>query len=245
MCSEYSIKTTQKELETTLKTQLKNMSGVHEWNQKVKMTLKAPLIEMQNGDIVLTEGVFPKPPPFPNSRISDLKINRQTGEEELVRIYDVQAWKEGFARAPCLIPMSSFVEPVYWGHEIGKAVQFTAKDEPLLFVAGLRMIRANHPDKSKAGFSLLTHTASPQMLDYHHRLIFLLTKEHALDWITQDFLPTERFDFLLKHRSIPHFKIATDRVMAKKPQARIDEQKSKLKEEIRYVNFLKTEGILG
>ncbi|MBC7740776.1 MAG: SOS response-associated peptidase family protein [Bdellovibrionaceae bacterium] len=245
MCSEYSIKTSQKKLESTLKTQFKNVTGAKTWDQKVKMSLKAPLIEMQNNDLVLTEGVFPTPPPFPNSRLSDLKINRKTGEEELVRIYDVPAWKEGFSKAPCLIPMSHFVEPVYWGDDTGKAMQFTTEKDPLLFCAGLRMIRASSSDKTKTGFSLITHTASKQMLNYHHRLIFLLQADHALDWITLEGSPLERFEFLLKHRYIPKFKIETDRIMAKKPKSRIEEQKIKLDIEMKYVEFLKTEGISG
>lgn len=245
MCSEYIVKTTAEEIAESIDDIVKIISKEKSWNKRIKMSLTAPLIEKQNGELVLTEGVFPTPSPFPNSRMSDLKVNRKTGEEELVRIYDVPSWKEGFAHAPCLIPMSSFIEPVYWGENIGAAMNFSSKKDPVLFVAGLRMIRNPKLDKRDAGFSLITHTASEQMLQYHHRLVALIEPKQAIDWLDEDLTPQERFNYLLKNRYVPEFEVEKDRMMAKKPQSRIDEQNEKLKEEMRYRQFLEDEMIGG
>ncbi len=245
MCSEYSIKKTDQEIFVSFGQRGKNISGREVFDQKVQMSLPAPILEIQDGQLVLTEALFPTPPPFPNSRMSDLKQNKKTGEEELVRIYDVPSWKYGFAHAPCIVPMSSFVEPVYWGDELGSAMKFSLKNHETIFVAGLRMIRNEQADKTTAGFSLITHTASDQMLNYHHRLIVLLKAKAAQDWLILGGSAEERFNFLLANRYVTSFEIEKDRVMAKKPQKRIDEQLAKLDKEMIYREFLEVEGLDG
>lgn len=245
MCSEYTSKTTQKELEDALTVSLKNLMNESSWDKKIKMSLQSPILELQNNEIVLTEARFPTPPPFPNSRLSDLKENKRTGEIELTRIYDVASWKHGFNLAPCIVPMKSFIEPVYWGPELGSAMRFSSEQGEQLFVAGLRMIRSEKEDKTLAGFSLITHTASEQMLKYHHRLIVKLKAPAAIDYLAFDGTPEERFNFLLENRYMPNLKAEKDRTMVKKPKSRIDEQVAKLEKEMQYREFLKTEGVAG
>lgn len=245
MCSEYILKTRIEEFQDAFEDMIVNLSGAQQWERRVRLSERAPLIELQNDKLVLTEAQFPAPPPFPNSRISDLKIDYKTGEEKLMRIYELPTWKRGFTEARCLIPLTAFVEPAYWGPSAGSAMTFSSQEDPVLFVAGIRILNPKSMDKTGAGFSLITHTASKQMLEYHQRLVVLLKAKDGLQWIQNDGTPEEKLKFLLEKRYMPTFAVDKDRNLAKVWEKKKDLHAQKLSHEKSYAEFLQIEGLRG
>lgn len=241
MCSEYNISTTDKAIREVLDADVVTLSSNHEWYQKVRLTNKAPILfRRASGDLVLDEYVFPVQP-FPNSRLSSIERKDLNGEDPQVRrIYDLPTWKKPFEKSPCLVPMSSFIEPVYWGEDAGTAQEFKPPREDLFFIPGI-IIPGRTPKTDKA-FSLLTHTPSAQMLKYHHRLLMMLKPADALKYLDAEDA-RERFDFLLKHRWVPELKVEKNRQLAKGWEKKVDSHVASLDAEKKYIDVLKTEGV--
>jgi putative SOS response-associated peptidase YedK len=241
MCSEYHVKTKineiADELGVPIKTSLENTS----WDQRIKFTLPAPVIAKKENEFRLGELIFPAQP-FPNSRLSQIKE-----DDQIVRIYDIPLWKQSFKQFPCIVPMTSFLEPAYWGKNAGEVIEFTPPKESLFFVPGI-VIKPRVPATGKLnGFSLLTHTASEQMLSYHHRLLVLLKPDAAVEYLNlgPDIDPEERFNFLIENRYLPEFKTAKSRHMAKGWEKRVDQHLAALEDENAYRSALQLEQVQG
>ncbi len=252
MCSEYSIKTKVEEVAKALGTSIKASGKDSAWDSRIKFTNFAPVVTLKANLPVIGELVFPANP-FPNSRLSQASSNKNktstdesSEEDQIVRIYDIPMWREGFSKNPCLVPMTSFFEPAYWGDHAGEVIEFKHPEEQLLFVPGF-MIKPRVPSTGKLnGFTLLTHTASEQMLNYHHRLLVLLKPKEALEYLFLDKEdPVARFDFLLKHRLTPKFKTSKDRTMAKGWEKRVEDHESSLADENKYRAILAKEQVSG
>jgi putative SOS response-associated peptidase YedK len=240
MCTEYRLFTNPEEIANELGSAVENATAEKSWDLRVRLTNKAPVILKTKNKLQLDEYTFPVNP-FPNSRLSGLDAKTLDEDDPQVRrIYELPTWKEAFQKTPCLVPMSGFVEPVYWGSEAGTAQEFRPAEKKLFFVAGI-VIHGRVPKTSQA-FSLLTHTPSAQMLKYHHRLLVMLKLEDALTYLELE-SSRERFDFLIEHRWIPELKIQKDRNLAKGWEKKIDSHKASLEGEKKYISVLKHEGI--
>ena len=240
MCSEFKTKTKLNEVEATIGESIESNASESSWDRTVKFTNSAPVLVKKKGVLTLEEMIFPAQP-FPNSRLSQLK------EDQIVRIYDVPIWKTGFHQHPCLVPMTSFMEPAYWGPRRGEIVEFSPPaSDKMFFVPGL-VIKPRVPATGKFnGFSLLTHTASEQMLEFHHRQLVMLKPQQALEYLEmQDANPEERFNFLVENRYLPTFNVEKERNMAKGWEKRVDQHVEALNEEKHYRSALSKEHVRG
>lgn len=113
-------------------------------------------------------------------------------------------------------------------------------------MAGMR-INPRVPATGKLnGFSMLTHTPTEQMLQYHQRMLVFLKPAQARQWLEEsDFSAEDRLRFLLDQRYLPNLEVIVDRQMAKGWEKRQKEHLHKLDAEKRYLNFLRDEGIPG
>jgi putative SOS response-associated peptidase YedK len=241
MCSEYHIKTKINEIADELGVPVKSASENKSWEQRIKFTLSAPVIAKRENELRVGELIFPAQP-FPNSRLSQIKE-----DDQVVRIYDIPLWKSSFKQFPCIVPMTSFLEPAYWGKNAGEVIEFTPPKENLFFAPGI-VIKPRVPATGKLnGFSLLTHTASDQMLDYHHRLLVLLKPQAAVEYLnlSSETHPEERFNFLIENRYIPEFKATKSRTMAKGWEKRVDQHLAALEDEKAYRSALRAEQVSG
>lgn len=241
MCSEYHVKTKINEIADELGVPVKSVSENTAWDQRTKFTLHAPVIAKKEDEFRVGELIFPAQP-FPNSRLSQIKE-----DDQVVRIYDIPLWKQSFKQFPCIVPMTSFLEPAYWGKDAGSVIEFTPPKENLFFVPGI-VIKPRVPATGKLnGFSLLTHTASEQMLQYHHRLLMLLKPEAAVEYLNLDSEtdPEERFNFLIENRYVPEFKTMKSRHMAKGWDKRVDQHLAALEDEKAYRSALHQEQVPG
>ena len=241
MCSEYLVKTKINEIADELGAPVKSASKNNSWDQRTKFTLAAPVIANRDGEFRVGELIFPAQP-FPNSRLSQVKE-----DDQVVRIYNVPLWKTSFKQFPCIVPMTSFLEPAYWGKEAGGVIEFSPPKEKMFFVPGI-VIKPRVPATGKLnGFSLLTHTASDQMLEFHHRLLMLLKPQAAVEYLNlgPDTDPEERFNFLIENRYVPDFKTAKSRTMAKGWEKRVDQHLGALEDEKAYRSVLSQEQVSG
>ena len=239
MCAEYQLRASVKDVQGALRPSVKNLTGQSGWDMRVKFTLRAPVIEMVQGDLQIVMAVFPAQP-FPNARLSSVDSR---DHESIVRVYEKPTWSEGFKSHRCLVPMTSFFEPVYWGDAAGTVQEFSDHASGLFFVPAIKIKPRVPPTGKTDGFSLLTHTASPQMLKYHHRLLVFLKPDDAVQWLVGDTVDVrEKFDFLLSHRYTPELSVSQDRTMAKGWEKRASSHQDDLKEEEAYVATLKEVG---
>jgi putative SOS response-associated peptidase YedK len=188
----------------------------------------------------LVERVFPASP-FPNSRLS----GADTGDAENIRrIYDLPTWKEGFRSERLLVPLTDFFEPAYWGSEKGAIMRFHVPEDEVFFIAAIA-IKPNVPKTGKRdGFSLITHAATTQMLNYHHRLVVILRGKDALGFLEPG-TPEEKFNYLLEHRYTGPLEAEKERTMAKGWEKRVELHNSKLAHEMKYTDKLAKEGVEG
>ncbi len=215
-------------------------------NRRIKLSLPAPVLMNRQGELALEEKVFPVQP-FPNSRLSSLAHGSEDEvptDREIRRIYEAPTWKRAFTETPVIVPMTEFFEPVYWGSEKGTVQAFSIPGEEVFFAAGL-LIQSRVPKASSLNaFTLLTHTATAQMRDYHHRLVVLLEKKAAKEYL-EPMSAKDRFEFLIENRYTRQLSVSKDRTMAKGWEKRVSAQEAKLKREEAYLESLKSESIEG
>lgn len=251
MCSEYTTKTNPKEIEKSLGVPVVDKAKDFEWGKTVKFYTQAPVIQKLNDDsLQISLRIFPTSP-MPNSRLSGLEGQSDGGSEtedlderQIKRIYDMKYWKEGFAEDPLLIPLSQFTEFAYWGPELGTAQGFKIPGSKVLFAAGIGIKPFTPKGDKGSAFSMLTHTATDQMFEYHHRLIVLLEPEKALGYL-EALTPEERFNYLIENRYTGQFEVSKIRNMAKGWEKRMENQERKLKNELKYREVLKANHVEG
>jgi putative SOS response-associated peptidase YedK len=251
VCSEYQTKTSPKEIEKALGVSIIDKTKDFDWGKTVKFYTEAPVLQKnKKEDVELVLRTFPSSP-MPNSRLSGLEGQSDGGsdaedvdEKQIKRIYEMKYWKDGFAHAPLLVPISEFTEFSYWGEDIGTAHGFKIPKEKVMFVAAIGIKPFTPKGPPNSAFSLLTHTATEQMLEYHHRLIVLLEKDVALEYL-EDMTVEERFNFLIKNRYQGPLEVHKVRNMAKGWEKRIDTQERKKRHEMKYRHVLEANDVSG
>lgn len=239
MCAEYTVQASARKIQDHLGKPLLKEEQTIRFPERIKFTNLAPVVTQGP---CLVEKFFPAVP-FPNARLSGVEGPEST-DQDVRRIYDVPLWKKSFAEHPALVPMTAFFEPVYWGKQIGTVQKFAVPDTDVFFVAGM-LIKPGKPARAGLdGFTLLTHTATDQMMQYHQRLVTILKPEIALKYL-QPMSPQERFDFLIENRYTGELSVEKDRNMAKGWEKRIAQQEAKLHREEAYRSALKREGTGG
>lgn len=252
MCSEFQVNTSSQQIEDVLGTPVKVAGNETSWERTIKFSTPAPIVQFaRDNSIELVERVFPVSP-FPNSRLSGF-ANQSDGKDaadgdpedrQIKRIYDMPRWKKTFADVPLLVPMTGFTEYAYWGEQEGSALNFTIPGSPLFFAAAIAIRPFVPKTNYENGFSILTHTATEQMLDYHHRLIVLLKPESALEYLNP--MPAnDRFDFLIANRYTGKLNVKKTRSMAKGWEKRVQTQIAKRDRELTYRNVLSSEHVEG
>ncbi|MEM9645301.1 MAG: SOS response-associated peptidase family protein [Planctomycetota bacterium] len=112
-----------------------------------------------------------KPPFFNNARIESR---------------DKWPWNRAFVKQRCVIPMTSFREPAYWGEDAGAELQFFSSDHSLLLAAGIHTTYEVGPGCLSYSMSLLMRPAFPYVFENgHHRSPFFLRADGVDAWLDQ------------------------------------------------------------
>ncbi|WDQ15384.1 SOS response-associated peptidase [Rhodopirellula sp. P2] len=132
-------------------------------------------------------------------------------------------WKSAVQSHRCVVPMTGFREPSYWGKTAGTEVNFTAaQDSPLFAAAIFTWYRPEPTEPSQDDspvqltMSLIMRPALPTVMEHgHHRSPFFLTVDGVQNWIVRDTRPLEDSLTVLKqHAFEPELSVTVARQMA-------------------------------
>jgi putative SOS response-associated peptidase YedK len=110
-----------------------------------------------------------------------------------VEKYDKWPWKDPFKSRRCVVPLSSFREPCYWGEPAGKEVNFHAPDQDYLGVACLYNLW-KPPTKGEplVTMTFLMRPACRYVMEQgHHRQPFFLHPDGFNAWMAPGSRDTE------------------------------------------------------
>ncbi len=147
-------------------------------------------------------------------------------------------WKEAFQSTRCVLPLTAFREPSYWGETEGTEVYFQRKDGDLLHVAGLyRLWRSPMGDNEVYTMSFLMRPASDYVMEHgHHRQPLFIDEQGIDDWLSPEKLTTKKaLDTLRTYAATPELVHRHVRNMAASWKSR---QKTKLKSRHEQLDFL-------
>lgn len=132
-------------------------------------------------------------------------------------------WKSAIRSHRCIVPMTGFREPCYWGETAGTEVDFTVTEDPPLFAAGIFTWHdCDQPEESQEKappnftMSLIMRPALPTVMDHgHHRSPFFLSSDGIQEWIERRSRPLQDSLTVLKQHSVePHLSVTVARQMA-------------------------------
>ena len=251
MCSEYHTPQNPKALEKILGVPFLDKTGGFDWGSKIHFYKNGPVLQKSpQGEIEMVIKSFPQSP-MPNARLSGLGSQTDSSDLEsdlehaqVRRIYETKYWKDGFANHPVLVPMSSFTEFAYWGPEIGTAQAFRVPKQEAFVAAGIAMKPFTPKGPAFSAYSILTHTATEQMLRYHFRLIVLLKNKAAAGYL-EEMSPEDRFRYVIENRYTGPLEHEKLRDMAKGWEKRVETQTHKLERERHYREVLDKNQVEG
>jgi putative SOS response-associated peptidase YedK len=243
MCAEYTLRTTENDIEYALREKFRNESMNLSWDLHLRIRSQAPVILRKEGEIVLEEMSFSLKPPFVKYPTFNARLSSwDERTDSLVPIYGKPTWKRPFSSTRCLVPMTGFIEPIYIGERAGTAQEFRSNDDKVLFAAAIYERYAD-PKSGEVyeGFAPILHTPSDYILEIgHHRMLVFLKPEDALHWIQdKEAEPKGAFRFLLTKRYLPQLNATTFRQLAKNWEKKCDEYKRKHDEELEHIKKLR------
>jgi putative SOS response-associated peptidase YedK len=97
--------------------------------------------------------------------------------------HDQWPWKVPFRESRCIVPLTEFREPCYWGETAGTEVYFKAPDLDYLGVAGLYNVWKGPGGHQLVTMTLLLRPASEYVMEHgHHRQPFFIDEAGFDEW---------------------------------------------------------------
>jgi putative SOS response-associated peptidase YedK len=98
--------------------------------------------------------------------------------------YNSWPWKIPFREHRCVLPLSEFREPCYWGETAGSEVYFKAEDGNYLGVAGLYNVWKSQGTQQFHTMTFLMRPASKYVMEHgHHRQPFFIAEDGFDPWM--------------------------------------------------------------
>lgn len=113
------------------------------------------------------------------------KLKFATHNARLESVESKASWQIPFVENHCIVPLSSFSEPIYVGDAAGTVVRFSPESDELLYAAGIWDHWCDRQSgESIESFAIITREALPTIARVGHpRMPILLKKENALKWL--------------------------------------------------------------
>lgn len=108
---------------------------------------------------------------------------------------NVWPWQTAIETSRCVVPLSEFREPCYWGDPEGTEVYFSRADSnDLLHVAALyRLWKSPDGQQQLYTMSMLMKPACDYVMDHgHHRQPIFITRESIDDWLNPERIATNQ-----------------------------------------------------
>lgn len=212
MCARYFIKKNNKGIEEAL--------GPTEWidsgegwsDTRIVPRKFAPVLFQEKGKRIIRPMLFSLIPTWAKSP-KDIKFATYNARLDSV---EKPTWKRPFQTQRCLIPLSSFYEPIYKGKFAGHWVQFEDAKVDLLVAAG---IYDTWVDKKTGevlySFSMITDDPYPEVKVHGHPRSPLFLDEGAWqNWISEEKQELDALQtFAKKHKYFPKIKASEDEAM--------------------------------
>lgn len=135
------------------------------------------------------------------------------------------SWRKPFLSNHCVVPISTFIEPIYSGDLAGNMVAFEPVSTDItLFAAGIFDTWQNSDtDQVIESFAIITDRPSPFVDKIgHDRQPLFISEQHLDEWLAQGELPPAKLkDLLQKLRQDPALKVSVDRPLKAGWQKRV------------------------
>lgn len=230
MCAQFLIKTTSTHLERLF--EAKNDTYDVDWNLRVVPFGNAPVVvhhdkknSIRNQQFSLIPNWSKERKPRFASYNARLFSTSQTGEQNQVPIYKKPVWCQAFRQRHCVVPLTHFIEPIYFGSWAGNMVKFSINGDGLLFAAGI-WDQWTDPVSGEVIESFAIITDAPYVFVQqmgHSRSPIFLDPPSCLDWL-ENKNPDEPelwLRFLIENKCHVELQISQDRALKEGWQKRI------------------------
>jgi len=251
MCAQYRIEANREYLERVYG--IKLPKDFEPYDRRILPYSEAPVILQKKGIVLLEEMVFSLIPPWSdkpkaffathNARLDGLKDvkkkvkGKEVVEEKYQTIYESGLWKGPFTKQRCVVPISGFREPLYWGDLAGHWGLFRSKDHELLSAAA---IYSEWTDKKTGevvpSFAIITDDPYDDVeKNGHHRSPLFLKPDAVEEWISEEKIEgPDAFKFLRKNRLKTKFEIEPQEEMAASWKKRVKEKEEEREFEAKF-----------
>lgn len=221
MCAEYQVNKQPLEIREWLKRHGESDSE-NNYRPRIKLYTTAPVIVGEEFNIQSMRFSL-KPPGTPFATFNARIFDHDERADKIVSIAEKRTWKKPFAESRCLIPMTSFIEPIYTGTHAGEMVEFEDKILDMVFAAGVYEVSKDLKTGAPyTGFSIIMDRADPFVKQTgHHRTPAFLKQSSFEEWLSPDLNPDEAINLLQREKQPLDLKVKTDRKMAKGWEKRI------------------------
>lgn len=132
-----------------------------------------------------------------------------------IESYQKPLWAKSFRERRCLVPLTAFQEPSYWGSPAGSEILFTPTETELLGVASIYRIWHGDGQSLVTMAFLMRPAGDDVMCRGHHRMPLFLRSEGYEPWLTGgDRDPEESLAILREFALEPKLRYHTVRQMA-------------------------------
>ncbi len=211
MCAVYTIRISASDLQASFDS-IRTL--ISQFNDRILPYKKAPILFQEGPQQIFKLMNFSLIP----SWSKDPKVKWATHNARMETLLEKATWKKLVARNRCLVPISTFIEPIYTGPLAGNMVSFTDQREKLLLAAGLHDSWTNKETGEVIdSFAIITSDPPKFIGDTgHDRCPVFLTKSAYRAWIEVNRDDTDDFcmDILQSSRKDFDFKAEVDRPMA-------------------------------
>lgn len=172
MCNRFTIRGNASDVAAAMRASLS-----HEflWNEEVLPRSVSPSLMLGDGRELVPMQFGSDDPKWPNNNARVEKL-------------DKWPWKDMVTRR-CIVPLSKFREPCYWGEPAGKEVHFYSPSDEYLYVAS---IYSKLPHEPGHWMSFIMRPASNYVMEHgHHRQPFFLHPDGCDEWLSQNNAPAK------------------------------------------------------
>jgi len=144
------------------------------------------------------------------------KVKFATHNARLESIDEKPTWKSVFTQRHCLVPMTDFIEPIYEGDFAGNMVAFSAKDDEIIYAAGVWDEWVNRETgEVTQSFAIITQDPPPFVASTgHDRCPVFLEKAAGDEWLRNIKSPPNTLKAFLQEKThTPDFKAVKHRPM--------------------------------
>lgn len=193
-----------------------------EWEEHILPFKKAPVILQEPKGRVLKSMQFSLVPAWskePRAKFATHNARLLTPDPQhnsSIPIFQKPTWRDAFSKRRCLVPMTSFIEPIYRGDFAGCMVRFFEKAESILVAAGIwEEWVSKKTGEIIDSFAVITHFPHPFVKEIgHDRTPLFLSVQNSDAWLDSSLKePRVLLDLLLNNKIALELSALKDREM--------------------------------